>query len=569
MKNTFSPWLAALACAFLAAAPVASQDQRPAQPPAQEPQPSLFGEQIEVRVVNVEVVATDRQGNRVADLKPSDFRLTVDGKPVQIEYFSEVRGGQAIAPTGGEAAQIAGLPTLAPGEPVGTSYLVFIDDFFTLQTRRDEVLRSLKETLFRLGPEDRMAVVAFDGRGLELLSSWSNSHRNLNRAFDKALSRRAVGAQRIAELRNYRLSRRISVREGFGPMPAFQDRLDDEELDYAVRLRDQVTRSVEAATSSLRGFANPPGRKVMLLLSGGWPFNITSYVVANPARPVYNRYEVPPGEKLIGPLVDTANRLGYTIYPVDVPGIESEGANADVIDVSLQVEDVNNQFPGTTALLREQEVHSALEFVAQETGGRALLNGERVTAFETASNDTRSYYWLGFTPSWQGNDSRHEIRVESLRSDVRVRSRKDYLDLSRKAEVSLMVESAMLFGAPPGTVPMPVQLGKPVPAGRREMDLPISLAIPVAGFQTLPVDGKHVAELELRIFALDGDGGRSDIPVVPIRISTKDLPEAGKHVRYDTKIRLRRTGQHLVVSVFDPLSGKISTAEVDVNPDKG
>jgi hypothetical protein len=101
------------------------------------------------------------------------------------------------------------------------------------------------------------------------------------------------------------------------------------------------------------------------------------------------------------------------------------------------------------------------------------------------------------------------------------------------------------------------------------MDLPVSLAIPVAGFQTLEVDGKHVAELELRIFALDGDGGRSDIPVVPIRISTQAPPEQGKHVRYDTKVRLRRTGQHLVLSVYDPLSGKISTAEVDVNPDKG
>jgi VWFA-related protein len=371
MKKTVSPWLAALACACLAVAPVAGQGgqtQRQAQQPAQEPQPSLFGEQIEVRVVNVEVVATDRQGNRVADLKPSDLRLTVDGKPVPIEYFTEVRGGQAIAPPAGEAAQIAGLPTLAPGEPVGTSYLVFIDDFFTLSTRRDEVLRSLKETLFRLGPEDRMAVVAFDGRSLELLSSWSNSHRNLSRALDKAMSRRGLGAQRITELRDYRLSRRISVREGFGPMTAFRDRLDDEELDYAVRLRDQVTRSVEAATSSLRGFAKPPGRKVMLLLSGGWPFNISNYVVADPTRPVYNRYEVPPGEKLIAPLVDTANRLGYTIYPVDVPGIETDGANADVIDVSLQVEDVNNQFPGTNALLREQEVHSALEFVAQETG---------------------------------------------------------------------------------------------------------------------------------------------------------------------------------------------------------
>jgi hypothetical protein len=352
-------------------------------------------------------------------------------------------------------------------------------------------------------------------------------------------------------------------------MEQFRDRLDFEELDYATRLSRQVERSVEAVISTMRGFASPPGRKVMLLLSGGWPFAVDRYVIADPTRPVFNRTEIPSGDQLFGPLADTANRLGYTIYPVDVPGIEGEGAKAGVIDVALNPEDPTNQFPDARDLMEEQEVHSSLEYVAQQTGGRALINGDRTEALQTAASDTRSYYWLGFAPSWQGNDKRHDVRVEALRPGLRVRSRKDFLDLSRRAEVSLMVESAMLFGAPPGTGQMPIQLGKPLPAGRKQMDLPISLAIPVSGFQTLPVEGKHVAQVELRIFALDGNGDRSDIPVVPIRIATQEPPPAGKYVRYDTKIRLRRTGQHLVLAIYDPVSGNISTAEVDVTPDKG
>ena len=48
-------------------------------------------------MVNVEVVVTDKQGNRVAGFTPEDFRLKVDGKVVPIEYFNEVRGGSAIA----------------------------------------------------------------------------------------------------------------------------------------------------------------------------------------------------------------------------------------------------------------------------------------------------------------------------------------------------------------------------------------------------------------------------------------------------------------------------------------
>src|SRR5690349_13266124 len=93
-------------------------------PPATAPQ-SVFGEQIDVRVVNVEVVVTDKQGNRVAGFTPEDFRLKVDGKVVPVEYFNEVRGGSAIALAESATSSVKGLPSLAPGSPVGTSYLVF------------------------------------------------------------------------------------------------------------------------------------------------------------------------------------------------------------------------------------------------------------------------------------------------------------------------------------------------------------------------------------------------------------------------------------------------------------
>ena len=61
-------------------------------------EPPLFGESIDVRVVNVEAVVTDRSGKRVTGLKPGDFRLRVDGKELPIEYFTEVHDGNALPP---------------------------------------------------------------------------------------------------------------------------------------------------------------------------------------------------------------------------------------------------------------------------------------------------------------------------------------------------------------------------------------------------------------------------------------------------------------------------------------
>jgi VWFA-related protein len=514
-----------------------------------------------VRVVNVEAVVTDKSGNRVPDLTAADFRLKVDGKPANIEFFSEVRGGQAIAIEPGTVASVPGLPDLAPGSPVGTSYLVFIDDFFAIAPHRNEVLKSLKEDLTRLGPEDRMALVAFDGVHLNMLSSWSSSVRDLGRAIDIELGNQAHGLERQAELRSFRFTEPhggavadvlTQSRRGFQ-----QTQLSTPALAYVEQLAGEVERVVHAAVGTLRGFATPPGRKVMLLLSGGWPFSVADYAVNDINRPILEK-DVPGGEELLRPLVETANRLGYTLYPVDVPGVETAAASAE----SAQAPTLSASFG-----LREQEHEGTLVYLAKETGGRALLNSLRISSLTHVEADTRSYYWLGFTPTWQGNDKRHTIQLDVLRPGLSVRTRDSFLDRSRKAEVSMMVESAMLFGNLPGAASMPVQLGQPVKTGRREIEVPLTLAIPTEAFTAVPLNGKYATEIELRVAAQDEHGERSDIPVVPLQLTSDRAPLPGHYVRYQTKLKLRRQKQHLIFAIFDPLSNRITMAEADLKPE--
>jgi hypothetical protein len=98
------------------------------------------------------------------------------------------------------------------------------------------------------------------------------------------------------------------------------------------------------------------------------------------------------------------------------------------------------------------------------------------------------------------------------------------------------------------------------------MQLPVSLAIPVDAVTFVPVAGKHAAQLELRIAAVDEKGDRSDIPVIPLGLTADAPPPAGGYLPYNTKLTLRRLAHHLIFAVYDPLSGKIMTAEADVAP---
>jgi VWFA-related protein len=542
MRRIQTVFVAALLAVGLA--PAAAPD--PVQePPVATESVSSFGEVIDVRVVNVEVVVTDEQGRRVPGLARGDFRLLVDGREMPIGYFTEVREGQAVAPPAAGPGPPPASPGPAAGGPVGTSYLVFIDDLFSLATHRNEVLRALKGEVARLGPQDRMAIVAFDGRRLQRLSPWSSAAGELASALDAAMARKSHGIQRLAELSSMESSRRLSGISGPG--------LDFDQLVYARQLTDRLERAVTAAVSTLRAFAAAPGRKVMLLLAGGWPASPQAYA-ADRLGPLYDP-RLPWSGNLFAPLIDMANRLGYTVYPVDVPGLQAAGPDA------------SSAAPSATRLnVRELEVHSTLDLIAARTGGLPLINAARHRALSSAQADTGSYYWLGFSPNWRHNDQRHSVKVEVLRPGLKIRSRSGVLDLSRRSEITMLVEHALLFGGA-GMAKMPMQLGKPVRSGRKEMDVPITLTIPLSSITVLPVDGQYVADLELRFAALDERGDRSDIPVIPLHFTFDRPPPArGGHVVYETGLKLRRIEQHVIAALFDPLSSKITTAEADVAP---
>ena len=66
---------------------------------AQEPGDEVFGEAIDVRVVNVEAVVADKRGNRVRGLTAADFRLLVDGREVPIDYSVSPPSAPSSAPS--------------------------------------------------------------------------------------------------------------------------------------------------------------------------------------------------------------------------------------------------------------------------------------------------------------------------------------------------------------------------------------------------------------------------------------------------------------------------------------
>ncbi|HEY4565396.1 MAG TPA: hypothetical protein VIJ36_20640, partial [Thermoanaerobaculia bacterium] len=88
--------------------------------------------------------------------------------------------------------------------------------------------------------------------------------------------------------------------------------------------------------------------------------------------------------------------------------------------------------------------------------------------------------------------------------------------------------------------------------------------LPVDLMTVVPDGKRFTARLELRFAASSADGETAEIPVVPVTLTSDHQPAPGKMVRYETRVTLHGKADHMVVAAYDPLSGKIATAEADV-----
>src|SRR5207249_8101667 len=118
-RNSLKTTRHAVAAATLILATAALAADTPKQKPAAEP-PKLV-ENIDVRVINLDVVVTDKRGNRIHGLKKEDFEIFENGVPKTISNFYEVESTPKSAAT-------APTPAAAPAQPMSLAAIEQIPD---------------------------------------------------------------------------------------------------------------------------------------------------------------------------------------------------------------------------------------------------------------------------------------------------------------------------------------------------------------------------------------------------------------------------------------------------------
>ena len=338
------------------------------------------------------------------------------------------------------------------------------------------------------------------------------------------------------------------LEESLGPRADVRRLASRAEIFYEEKLSDQLERSVLAAVATMRRFTDRSGRNVMLLLSGGWPWSPKVYTLGRPPLDDTEAidHRVASEDDLYGPLASTANLVGFALYPVDVRAATMGSGE------------------------RSGNLRSTLQQLAASTGGVPMLVAQRDTALSRVVADTRSYYWLGFEPQRREDDAFHEIVVRTVgRTDLEVRTREGYVDMSHDREVAMTAEAALLFGDPPDALPLEVRLGSPVRSGRGKMSVPMELTIPLDEIEFLPADDQSQNVLEVRVAVMDDSGNRADVSLERVPVSGPEQPQPGQVFHYQTDLQLRRRVHTYMITVRDPLTGTILSATGEIRPEQG
>ncbi|MBW8875479.1 MAG: VWA domain-containing protein [Acidobacteria bacterium] len=512
-----------------------------AQAPAAE---DSFGEAIQVNVVNLDVFVSDRQGKPAVGLKAEDFAVTEDGKPVKItNFYTEKREPAAAA--GGKAA--AERP---PDQRL--RLVVFLDDVNTEPGSRGRILDRLSGFLHQeLLPGDEVMLVRYAQK------------LDVRRAFTSDLglidSDLAVLRGQASDMKKYEESRdhaiddiidAIEAGNGWGPLAEGRIRA----------WADQESAVVRGALTSLDGvvswLAGVPGRKAILYVSDGLPLT--------PGADLFTwasmRSSYRGGGKVSGlsgqefdlskrfrEVTSHASRNRITIYPIEAYGTRV------VRGTALQEILVSNRQNG-------------LRFLAEDTGGRAMLNAADPTAaLRLMSEDLTTYYSLGYTPERPGDEAEHKVEVKVRVKGAHVRHRQWYRDKPVGEAVAERTLAVMRFG--PEDNPLGASLEIEPPKQQNGATLvPVRVKVPIAKLYLQAKDKTRTGRL--RLYVVASTGGTTS-PVKETKVVTVELPEgeaaAGsqREYVYDVGIPFQAGSWSIGVAVRDELAATTSYLRKD------
>lgn len=521
----------------------------------------------EARIVLVDVVVTEANGQPVVGLHKEDLYVREDGHRQTISFFEEH--------TGGAISQMT-LPPMPPD--VYTNYptikttdsinVLLLDSLNTQATDqvyvRPQMVKYLKAEL--AAPKGARLAIFILGQKLRMVRGFTaDSAASLKALIDPKSGTEAKFEPQLAS--PGRISSENLVCDGIrSPVgqTACRDFLSEERAE---RTGDRVAMTLQAFQALAHYLSQFPGRKNVMWISGSFP--VSFFPEASPRGSPPNEYRSD-----IRQTVDLLTADQVAVYPISARALTAEE---------------NTQADQYGRLIREGLGDAsfdqiAMEMLARNTGGRPFYNTNDLSkAVSDAINSGSHYYTLTYSPTNTKADGKYRrIELKAMNSGYKLAYRRGYYAenpetdpvVERKRSSDLLLP-LMSFGMPDFAE---VLYKVRVVVLHRDSSADISKSVVRYGvdFAVLPqdvkldtdADGIRMGAVEAAVIAYDFDGKALNgvSKKIPIRLKPDVLAKM-QHVGFQIheEIDLPEADVFLQTGIYDLTANHAGTLEIPLH----
>jgi VWFA-related protein len=432
------------------------------------PEPSGLTLRINARLVDVNVVALDKKGRPITNLKPGDFEVYDNGVKQELRSFAQTEADAPAAPpapppsAGPAPAEFSNHSAAGSANGTENNTIVLLVDgsnlsFGDLVDARQQMVRFLQA----LPAGERVALYSMNYHGYKVLQEATTEHAPLAAMLAKWMpTAQDMANGQDEEQRN---------RQQFETVHSPEDLLnvngnytmDNGAQTVALdpKMRELGSRPVPNALDLLISVAHHlsamPGHKNLV------------WVTSDNALADWNKlsFNLDKGSRNIEPAAlraqEAMNKAHASVYPLDASRLEVNVVNADigrnnvVLTPTFQTNPIQDELMQATEVQAgqdinvrggerdfgraghldaqaQQDMHSiqgVFREVADATGGRTFRRSSNIIGeLDAVVADAHATYLLGFSPSMAADGQYHRLTVKLIgHRDATLRFRSGYL----------------------------------------------------------------------------------------------------------------------------------------------
>jgi len=503
--------------------------------------------QVSSELVLVNVVAHDKKGNLVRDLKKGDFTLLEDGKKQEIATF-DFENVDELATAGPAEAAVSGvaggtlLSARKQAEPSldarDRRLILLFFDFSAMDPEQIDlsVDAAKKFVDTKMQPADLMALVSlatnmrvdldFTDDKSKLLATLTAFNSGQGQGFENGSTGGAEGAA-----------------ETSGAFSA-----DDTDFNTF-----NADRKLLALQSLMQALGKLPQKKSLIYFSNG----ISQSGADN--------------QSALRATTAAAVRANVSIYSLDIRGLQAFPPGGEAQSASLHGQSAYSGQSVLNDLSGNAASQETLATLSSDTGGKAFFDSNDFSGvFSQVQKDSSAYYVLGFTSNNPLKDGRfRRLKVQVNRTDLKLDFRagyyagRDFEHLNRADREQQLVDE---LDTQLPRVDVPLYAGA---AYFRQDDahyyLAVALVIPGSQIPFVTEKEKDNATIDIIGEALEGGKLRVGQLRDTVKLAVESTQQVRrKNVQYNTGFVLAPGSYHLKFIVRENQSGRMGSFETDV-----